>query len=206
MCARSPRSRKRCADAPAVLEARGEVYMAHADFAALNARQQAAGKPVFANPRNAAAGSLRQLDAKITAERPLKFFAYAWGELSAPIAATQKGAIDAFKRFGLPVNPLTRLCHSAAEMLAHYRAIEAQRATLGYDIDGVVYKVDDLALQERLGFVSRSPRWAVAHKFPAERATTIVEAIEIQVGRTGALTPVAKLKPVTVGGVVVSNA
>ncbi|MGA2495465.1 MAG: NAD-dependent DNA ligase LigA [Roseiarcus sp.] len=193
-------------DAPAVLEARGEVYMAHADFAALNARQQAAGKPLFANPRNAAAGSLRQLDARITAERPLKFFAYAWGELSAPIAKTQKGAIDAFKRFGLPVNPLTKLCHSPAEMLGRYRAIEAQRATLGYDIDGVVYKVDDLALQERLGFVSRSPRWAVAHKFPAERATTIIEAIEIQVGRTGALTPVAKLRPVTVGGVVVSNA
>jgi DNA ligase (NAD+) len=192
--------------APEVLEARGEVYMGHADFAALNARQQAAGKPVFANPRNAAAGSLRQLDAKNTAERPLRFFAYAWGELSAPIAKTQKGAIDAFERFGLPVNPLTKLCRSAAEMLAHYHAIEAQRATLGYDIDGVVYKVDDLALQERLGFVSRSPRWAVAHKFPAERATTIVEAIEIQVGRTGALTPVAKLKPVTVGGVVVSNA
>ena len=194
------------ADAPAVLEARGEVYMAHADFAALNARQQAAGKPAFANPRNAAAGSLRQLDASVTAERPLKFFAYAWGELRAPIAKTQKGAIDAFQRFGLPVNPLTRLCHSPAEMLAHYHAIEAQRASLGYDIDGVVYKVDDLALQERLGFVSRSPRWAVAHKFPAEQATTIVENIEIQVGRTGALTPVAKLKPVTVGGVVVSNA
>jgi DNA ligase (NAD+) len=194
------------ADAPAVLEARGEVYMAHSDFAALNARQQAAGKPAFANPRNAAAGSLRQLDAKITAERPLKFFAYAWGELSAPIAATQKGAIDALERFGLPVNPLTKLCHTATEMLGHYRAIEAQRATLGYDIDGVVYKVDDLALQVRLGFVSRSPRWAVAHKFPAERATTIVEGIEIQVGRTGALTPVAKLRPVTVGGVVVANA
>jgi DNA ligase (NAD+) len=193
-------------DAPEVLEARGEVYMTHADFAGLNARQQAAGKPVFANPRNAAAGSLRQLDARITAERPLKFFAYAWGDLSAPIAKTQKGAIDAFKRFGLPVNPLTRLCHSPAEMLARYHEIEAKRATLGYDIDGVVYKVDDLALQERLGFVSRSPRWAVAHKFPAERATTIVENIEIQVGRTGALTPVAKLRPVTVGGVVVSNA
>jgi DNA ligase (NAD+) len=193
--------------APDVLEARGEVYMRKSDFEAMNARQSATGKPVFANPRNAAAGSLRQLDARITAERPLKFFAYAWGDLSEPIATTQKGAIDAFKRFGLPVNlPLTELCQTPAEMLAHYRKIEAQRATLGYDIDGVVYKVDDLALQQRLGFVSRSPRWAVAHKFPAERATTTVEAIEIQVGRTGALTPVAKLRPVTVGGVVVSNA
>ena len=193
-------------DAPAVLEARGEVYMRKADFAAMNARQQAAGKPVFANPRNAAAGSLRQLDPSVTAERPLSFFAYAWGELSEPIARTQKGALDAFARLGLPINPLTELCQTPAGMLAHYRKIEAQRASLDYDIDGVVYKVDDLALQERLGFVSRSPRWAVAHKFPAERATTVVEAIEIQVGRTGALTPVAKLRPVTVGGVVVSNA
>ncbi|MGD1017533.1 MAG: NAD-dependent DNA ligase LigA, partial [Roseiarcus sp.] len=176
------------------------------DFDALNARQQAVGKPVFANPRNAAAGSLRQLDPRVTAERPLRFFAYAWGEVSAPLANTQMGAMEAFRRFGLPVNPLTRLCRSAAEMLAHYRAIEAQRASLGYDIDGVVYKVNDLALQERLSFVSRSPRWATAHKFPAERATTTVEAIEIQVGRTGALTPVARLHPVTVGGVVVSNA
>jgi len=193
-------------DAPAILEVRGEVYMAHADFAALNARQQSAGKPAFANPRNAAAGSLRQLDAEITAERPLRFFAYAWGEVSALPADTQTGMIAAFKRFGLPVNSLTKLCRSSAEMLAHFRAVEAQRATLGYDIDGVVYKVDALALQARLGFVSRSPRWATAHKFPAERATTLVEAIEIQVGRTGALTPVAKLRPVTVGGVVVSNA
>ena len=136
----------------------------------------------------------------------MQFFAYAWGEVSEPFASTQFGAIEAMGRFGLPTNPLTRLCHSAAEMLAQYRSIEEQRATLGYDIDGVVYKVNDLTLQQRLGFVSRSPRWAVAHKFPAEQATTIVEAIEINVGRTGALTPIAKLKPVTVGGVVVSNA
>jgi DNA ligase (NAD+) len=192
--------------APDVLEVRGEVYMAHADFAAMNARQAEAGKPLFANPRNAAAGSLRQLDARITAARPLRFFAYAWGEVSALPADTQLGMIEAFARFGLPVNPLTRLCASAPEMIAHFRAIEAQRATLGYDIDGVVYKVNALALQQRLGFVSRSPRWAVAHKFPAEQATTIVEAIEINVGRTGALTPIARLRPVTVGGVVVSNA
>ncbi len=192
--------------APRIFEARGEVYMRHADFAALNARQAEAGKPIYANPRNFAAGSLRQLDPRITASRPLAFFAYAWGEISEPFATTQSGAIHAMQRFGLPTNPLTKLCRSAAEMLAHYHAIEAERASLGYDIDGVVYKVDDLALQQRLGFVSRSPRWATAHKFPAERATTVLEAIEIQVGRTGALTPVAKLKPVTVGGVVVSNA
>ncbi len=193
-------------DAPEIFEARGEVYMTHADFAAMNAKQKAAEKQVFANPRNAAAGSLRQLDAKITAERPLRFFAYGWGETSALPARTQSGVLDAFKHFGLPVNPLTKICKNAEELLAHYRAIEAQRATLGYDIDGVVYKVDDIALQERLGFVSRAPRWAVAHKFPAERATTILRDIEIQVGRTGALTPVARLEPVTVGGVVVSNA
>ena len=197
---------QRLTGAPAVLEARGEVYMAHEDFRAFNARQREAGKPLLANPRNAAAGSLRQLDAAITAERPLRFFAYAWGEISAPVADTQSGMIRAFAHMGLPTNPLTRLCHSAAEMLAVYRSIEEKRASLGYDTDGVVYKVDDLALQQRLGFVSRAPRWAVAHKFPAERASTIVESIEIQVGRTGALTPVAKLKPVTVGGVVVSNA
>ena len=197
---------KRLKGAPKIFEARGEVYMRHADFASLNARQAAAGKQVFANPRNFAAGSLRQLDPRITAERPLAFFAYAWGEISEPFASTQFGAIEAMRHFGLPTNPLTKLCRSTTEMLKHYRAIEEERATLGYDIDGVVYKVNDLTLQQRLGFVSRSPRWAVAHKFPAERARTIVEAIEINVGRTGALTPIAKLKPVTVGGVVVSNA
>ncbi len=191
---------------PEILEVRGEVYMTHADFAALNARQAAAGKPLFANPRNAAAGSLRQLDPAITAGRPLHFFAYAWGEASALPAETQMGVIAAFKRFGLPVNPLMTLCHSAAELIEQYRRIEAMRAALGYDIDGVVYKIDSLALQDRLGFVSRSPRWAIAHKFPAEKATTVLRDIEIQVGRTGALTPVARLDPVTVGGVVVANA
>jgi DNA ligase (NAD+) len=197
---------KRLDGAPTVFEARGEVYMRLADFAALNTRQAAAGKQVFANPRNFAAGSLRQLDPRITVERPLAFFAYSWGEVSEPFASTQFGAIEAMSRFGLPTNPLTKLCRSTAEMLEQYRFIEEKRATLGYDIDGVVYKVNDLMLQQRLGFVSRSPRWAVAHKFPAERAMTIVEAIDVNVGRTGALTPIAKLKPVTVGGVVVSNA
>ena len=192
--------------APEILEVRGEVYMTHADFAALNARQQAAGKALFANPRNAAAGSLRQLDPTITAARPLHFFAYGWGEVSALPAKTQWGVLEAFKAYGLRSIRARSSARASTEMLAHYRAIEAQRATLGYDIDGVVYKVDDIALQERLGFVSRAPRWAVAHKFPAERATTILRDIEIQVGRTGALTPVARLEPVTVGGVVVANA
>nr|WP_281841749.1 NAD-dependent DNA ligase LigA [Sinisalibacter aestuarii] len=194
------------ADAPELLEVRGEVYMSHEDFAALNARQEAAGQKTFANPRNAAAGSLRQLDASVTAARPLKFFAYAWGALSEPLAESQSAAIARLAGFGFTVNPLTRLCHSTDEMLAHYAAIEAQRATLPYDIDGVVYKVDDLALQARLGFRSTTPRWAIAHKFPAEKAWTWLEGIDIQVGRTGALSPVARLHPVTVGGVVVSNA
>ncbi len=192
--------------APEILEVRGEAYMRHADFAALNARQADAGGRTFANPRNAAAGSLRQLDAAITAARPLRFFAYAWGETSAPLAATQAEAIARLDALGFATNPLMVLCETTDEMLAQYRAIEAQRATLGYDIDGVVYKVDRLDLQARLGFRSATPRWALAHKFSAERASTRLEAIEIQVGRTGALSPVARLTPVTVGGVVVSNA
>ena len=197
---------KQVVGAPKVMEVRGEVYMSHADFAALNARQIERGEKTFANPRNAAAGSLRQLDATITAARPLRFFAYAWGEVSEPLAATQKDAIDRLGALGFQVNPLTVLCSSPAEMLSHYRSIEARRATLGYDIDGVVYKVDDLALQARLGFRSTTPRWAIAHKFPAQLAWTRLLAIDIQVGRTGALSPVARLQPVTVGGVVVSNA
>jgi DNA ligase (NAD+) len=192
--------------APDVLEVRGEIYMTRADFMALNERQSAAGKPQFANPRNSAAGSLRQLDPMITASRPLHFFAYAWGETSAVCADTQMGMVAAFKSYGLPVNSLMVLCHTSEQLIAHYRHIEATRATLGYDIDGVVYKVDSLILQNRLGFVSRSPRWATAHKFPAEKAMTLVRGIEINVGRTGALTPIARLEPVTVGGVVVSNA
>jgi DNA ligase (NAD+) len=192
--------------APDVLEVRGECYMSHADFAALNARQAEAGARTFANARNAAAGSLRQLDPRMTAARPLRFFAYAWGEISNPFADTQSGAIARLGALGFPTNPLIRLCETTAAMLAQYRAIEAQRATLGYDIDGVVYKVDRLDLQARLGFRSTTPRWALAHKFSAERASTRLEAIDIQVGRTGALSPVARLLPVTVGGVVVQNA
>jgi len=191
---------------PDVFEVRGEVYLSHKDFAAINERQEAAGKPLFANPRNAAAGSLRQLDPKITASRPLCFFAYAWGEVSELPADTQYGMMEVLRGFGFTVNPLTRRCSSVAEMLEHYHAIETDRANLGYDIDGVVYKVDDLGLQQRLGFVSRSPRWALAHKFPAQKAVTVLEDIEINVGRTGSLNPIARLRPVTVGGVVVSNA
>lgn len=191
---------------PDIIEVRGEIYLSHDDFRALNAAQQANGAKVFANPRNAAAGSLRQLDATITASRPLRFFAYTWGAASSLPAPTQSRVIETYREWGLPTNPRMRLCDSVAELLAYYRQIGADRPRLGYDIDGVVYKVDRLDYQERLGFVSRSPRWAVAHKFPAERATTVLKDIEIQVGRTGALTPVAKLAPVTVGGVVVSNA
>ena len=194
-------------DVPPVIEVRGEVYMSTADFLALNTRQEAEGKPPFANPRNAAAGSLRQLDPLITAARPLRFFAYAWGAAEGDLPSdTQSGMVAAFGTMGLPVNPLTKRCVSVEEMIAQYRLIEEKRPTLGYDIDGVVYKVDDLALQQRLGFISRSPRWATARKFPAEQARTVLLDIDIQVGRTGALTPVAKLQPITVGGVVVSNA
>ena len=191
---------------PAVCEVRGEVYMTKHAFLALNRKQAEAGAPLYVNPRNTAAGSLRQKDPAITASRPLGFFAYSWGEMSEMPAATQSGMIKWLEQCGFKTNPLTKMCRSVEALLAFHRKIEEERATLDYDIDGVVYKVDRLDWQERLGFVSRSPRWAIAHKFPAEQAITIVRDIEIQVGRTGALTPVAKLEPVNVGGVVVQNA
>ncbi len=194
------------AEAPSVLEVRGEVYMLHSDFAALNKDREGAGLPLYINPRNTAAGSLRQLDPTITAERNLKFFAYAWGEVSEPIAATMAEFRDKLRRWGFQTNEPARLCQSAQEMLAHYRTIAETRVDLPFDIDGVVYKVDRIDWQDRLGAVSRHPRWAIAHKFPAEQAQTRLEKITIQVGRTGALTPVANLEPITVGGVVVARA
>jgi DNA ligase (NAD+) len=194
------------ADAPDILEIRGEVYMADADFQALNERQQAASAKIFANPRNAAAGSLRQLDPTVTASRPLRFFAYAWGETSAPLGETQSGVRRRLESWGFTLNEPSRIVRSVDEIMDFYREIETKRASLGFSIDGLVYKVDRLDLQRRLGFVSRSPRWAIAHKFPPEQAKTVIEEILIQVGRTGTLTPVAALRPINVGGVMVARA
>ncbi len=191
---------------PKICEVRGEIYMTKAAFLDLNRKQEAVGKELYVNPRNTAAGSLRQKDPSITASRPLHFFAYAWGEMSEMPAKTQSAMLGWLAGLGFKTNPLTRLCRSVEALLEFHRKIEAERASLDYDIDGVVYKIDRLDWQERLGFVGRDPRWAIAHKFPAEKAATVIKDIEIQVGRTGALTPVAKLEPVTVGGVVVQNA
>jgi len=193
-------------DAPEIVEIRGEVYLPRSAFCALNEYQEAEGAKIFANPRNAAAGSLRQLDTSVTARRPLRMFAYAWGTMSADAAATQMGFLEQAATWGFQKNPLSRICASLDEIIENYATMSDQRPLLDYDIDGIVYKVNRLDFQQRLGFVSRAPRWAIAHKFPAEQATTILREIDIQVGRTGALTPVARLEPVTVGGVVVSNA
>lgn len=193
-------------DLPDILEVRGEVYMTKDNFLFLNERQVAKNEKPFANPRNAAAGSLRQLDAAVTRQRPLDFFGYGWGEVSSLPCQTQSGMLEQFSRWGLPINPLTRTCTTLADIISFYTSIEQQRADLAYDIDGIVYKVDRLDWQDRLGTLSRSPRWATAHKFPAEQATTILQKIDLQVGRTGVLTPVARLQPVNVGGVLVSNA
>ena len=192
--------------APDVLEVRGEVYMTRDDFAALNRQQEAAGEKVFANPRNAAAGSLRQIDAGVTANRPLRFFAYGWGEVSAPLADTHWGCLQRLADWGLATNPLSRLCSGGDELIAFHTEMAERRHALAYDIDGIVYKINRLDWQDRLGSVSRAPRWAIAHKFPAEKAITVLRRIAIQVGRTGTLTPVAELEPVTVGGVVVARA
>ncbi|MCB1991764.1 MAG: NAD-dependent DNA ligase LigA, partial [Geminicoccaceae bacterium] len=193
-------------DPPPVLEVRGEIFMELEEFRKLNERRAKEELPVFANPRNAAAGSVRQLDSAITATRRLRFFAYGWGAAEPPVTGSYHGFLERLAGMGLRVNPLNRICRSAAELLAYHAEIGERRAGLGYDIDGVVYKVDDLRLQQRLGFVGRAPRWAIAHKFPAQQAVTVVDEIVIQVGRTGALTPVARLAPITVGGVVVGRA
>src|SRR5207248_8324988 len=188
---------------PEVCEVRGEVYMTKQAFLALNERQKATGDTIFANPRNSAAGSLRQKDPSITASRPLGFFAYAWGQMSTMPEGTQSGMIGWFERCGFKTNPLMKLGVSVQQFIAFHRKIEEQRAKLDYDIDGVVYKLDRIDWQDRLGFVSRTPRWAIAHKLPAERAMTVLRDIEIQVGRTGSFTPVGKLEPVGGGGVIV---